>query len=311
MKIKRVQKAVIVGLSIFSIAIPHLEASKENLMEPNSFTEMERAVMFDKATEPRGGKYDNFFEDGIYVCKACGAPLYKSRDKFNSSCGWPAFDDSFPNAVKSLPDPDGMRTEILCSRCGIHLGHIFKGEKLTPKNVRHCVNSVSMKFIPSDEIGRAVVAGGCFWGVEELMRRQKGVISCVSGYTGGMSGSPTYKTVSAGDSGHYEAVEILYHKPSISYSDILKTFFEIHDFTQKDGQGPDIGTQYRSAVFVSGKEQRKTAEDIISELKSRGYDVATAVLDLKQFYPAEIFHQRYYERKKSAPYCHFQRKIFH
>lgn len=126
---------------------------------------MEIDVMLGRKTEPPfANKYCDFFDDGLYVCRRCGAPLYRSADKFDSGCGWPAFDDEMPQAVKRSPDPDGKRTEISCARCGAHLGHVFEGEKLTPKNVRHCVNSASMEFIPAGRIGRAVVAGGCFWG---------------------------------------------------------------------------------------------------------------------------------------------------
>ena len=274
-------------------------------------TNEERAVVFGKATErPFSGKYDKFFDNGIYVCKVCGAPLYSSADKFDSGCGWPAFDDEFPNAVRKTPDADGERVEILCSRCGAHLGHIFKGERLTKKNVRHCVNSLSMDFIQETDIGRAIVAGGCFWGVEELMRKQKGVLSCISGYTGGTSKNPTYAEVCRGNSGHYEAVEILFDKKLASYEEILKYFFEIHDFTQRDGQGNDIGPQYESAVFYIGDSQKKTAEEIVKKLKNMGYDVATKILPAAEFFRAELWHQRYCELNKKPPHCHVKRKVF-
>jgi methionine-R-sulfoxide reductase len=119
-------------------------------MEYNQLTPEERFVIELKGTEPPfTGEYEDLFEAGTYVCRRCNAPLYRSEDKFDARCGWPAFDDEIPGAVIRLPDPDGSRTEIECARCGAHLGHVFFGERFTSKNTRHCVNSLSMKFVPS------------------------------------------------------------------------------------------------------------------------------------------------------------------
>lgn len=116
----------------------------------NELTPRERYVIEQKGTEPPfTGEYDDFYEAGTYVCRRCGAELYRSTDKFDARCGWPAFDDEIPGAVRRLPDPDGSRTEIECAACGGHLGHVFLGERITAKNTRHCVNSLSMRFIPA------------------------------------------------------------------------------------------------------------------------------------------------------------------
>jgi len=303
----------------------------------------ERQVIQDKATEPPfTGIFEAFKGTGTYVCRRCGAPLYRSEHKFHSGCGWPSFDDEIPGAVARKPDPDGTRVEILCARCGAHLGHVFEGEGFTPKNTRHCVNSVSMAFVPDragapsshaseDNAGmprveqvseeptgpvagvpleRAIFAGGCFWGVEHLLRQVPGVVETRVGYTGGNKPYPTYEDVCSHTTGHAEAVEVLFDPASVSFESLARVFFEIHDPTQLNRQGPDVGDQYRSAVFYTSSMQRDITEKLIRELRDKGYEVVTKVEPAGVFWPAEPYHQRYYERKGTRPYCHFRVKRF-
>jgi peptide methionine sulfoxide reductase msrA/msrB len=281
--------------------------------EWRKLTPEEERVIVRKGTERAfTGRYHDHFANGVYACRRCGAMLYRSDDKFRSSCGWPAFDDEIPGAVKRLRDADGVRTEITCAHCGGHLGHVFLGERLTDKNVRHCVNSVSLEFTPAEEVqyGRAIFAAGCFWGVEYWLQKQPGVLDTTVGYTGGHTEAPTYELMHQRDTGHAEAVEVLYDPVRVSYEDLAKLFFEIHNPTQRNGQGPDIGAEYRSAIFYVDEEQRQIAEGLIADLEARGMDIATQVAPAGRFWPGEDYHQDWYLQKGSAPACHARKPLW-
>ncbi len=292
----------------------------------NKLTPEEQRVIINKGTEaPFTGKYVNNTAAGTYICKRCNAPLYQSSDKFASDCGWPSFDDEIKGAVKRVPDIDGMRTEIICVNCGAHLGHVFLGEHQTAKDTRHCVNSISLVFIPAGKplppvinpnakpadpnkavikTEKAYFAGGCFWGTDYWFRKEKGVINVTSGFMGGTIKNPTYEQVSTGRTGHAETIEVEFDPNKVSYETLAKLFFNIHDPTQLNRQGPDVGYQYRSVVFYTNDEQKDIATRLIGQLRLKGINAVTTVEKAGPFYKAEDYHQNYYGKNGKLPYCH-------
>jgi len=297
-------------------AAPASQPAKDPAMPPLS--DEEKRVILHKGTErPFTGKYWNHFAPGAYLCRQCGAELYRSDSKFRSDCGWPSFDSEIPGAVRRQADADGRRTEILCARCNAHLGHVFEGEGLTPQNVRHCVNSVSMTFRPAParrsdrEAGdEAIFAAGCFWGVEHHLRQVPGVLSVTSGYTGGRVPNPTYPQVCTGRTGHAEAVRVIFDPAAVTYEQLARIFFEIHDPTTLNRQGPDVGSQYRSAVFYRTAAQKQIAQDLITALRANGYHVVTELIPAAAFYPAEDYPQNYLQKNPGRPDCHVRVKRF-
>lgn len=267
-------------------------------------TPEETSVIINKGTErPFSGKYYLLNDKGTYVCKQCGAELFKSDDKFASSCGWPSFDDQIPGAVKFLPDADGHRTEIQCSKCGGHLGHIFYGEGFTQKNARYCVNSVSLDFI-KEEPKEIVLGGGCFWCIEAVFQNLPGVTKVISGYSGGVVQNPSYEEVCEGETRHAEVVKIQYDPKKVNIEQILELFFTVHNPTTLNRQGADTGTQYRSVIFFRTPEEKVLIEKYIEKIKvSYSEPIVTEVSELKEFYAAEDYHQNYFNTHKNQPYC--------
>jgi peptide methionine sulfoxide reductase msrA/msrB len=299
-------------LTLFIIILQISIIRGQDTMKFKKLTFAEKEIILHKGTEqPFTGKYNEFNGVGTYVCKQCGAELYRSNDKFNSHCGWPSFDDEISGAVTRKPDADGRRTEILCANCGGHLGHVFIGEQYTEKNTRHCVNSLSLDFLPAKRpTETAIFGGGCFWGMEYHFQKKSGVISTQVGYAGGDKKNPTYEDVCADNTGHAEVVKVVFDPLKISYEELTMLFFEIHDPTQVDRQGPDIGKQYRSEIFYTNEEQREIAEKLIKLLESKGYNIATEITESNTFWEAESYHQDYYSKKGGLPYCHSYKKRF-
>lgn len=271
-------------------------------------------IVRDKGTEPPySGEYDDFNELGTYLCRQCGLALFRSKSKFIASCGWASFDEELRDHITEVPDSDGRRTEIVCARCHAHQGHVFLNEGYTSKNVRHCINSLSLEFVHDPEIldsEEVILSGGCFWGVEYFFKQYPGVLKTEVGYTGGHIKNPSYEAVCRGNTEHYEATRVLFDPKKTNFETIAKYFFEIHDPTQTDGQGPDRGMQYLSAAFYYTEEQRKTLEHLIEVLKQKNYKVQTKLLPVTQFWKAEAYHQLYYEKTEKKPYCHVYKKRF-
>ena len=287
----------------------------------NELTPEEAYVIEQKGTERAGtGEYTDNKSEGSYICRKCNAELYKSSDKFDSNCGWPSFDDEIKGAVRRETDADGRRTEILCANCDGHLGHVFLGERFTDKNTRHCVNSISLKFIKAGEDlptpilptpkQKAIFASGCFWGTEYWLQKVPGIISVTSGYIGGHVKNPTYKQVCSGTTGHYEACEVIFNPDKVDFDTIAKIYFNTHNPEQANGQGPDIGSQYLPAIFYTSDDQKTQSEALLEQLRKKGLKPATEIKEASIFYAAEDEHQDYYFKHRKTPYCHVYKALF-
>ncbi len=253
--------------------------------------------------------------DGAYHCVVCDLPLFASTAKFTSGTGWPSFHTAFdPAHITRTEDAShGMiRTEISCARCDAHLGHVFP-DGPPPSGERHCLNSEALVFheavAEEDDLANdpavAYFAGGCFWGIEHYFGLGRGVIDAQSGYMNGDIENPSYRGVCSGTTGHAEAVKVVYDPAVISYERLLQAFFDMHDPTQLNRQGPDVGTQYRSGIYTVNDAQRQAAEVMVQALNDSGrfkQPIATEVEAADTFWPAEDYHQDYIA--KTGRVCH-------
>jgi peptide methionine sulfoxide reductase msrA/msrB len=264
---------------------------------------------------PFSGEYCESYTPGIYACLCCGTELFDSSGKFNSYTGWPSFTEPVNNeVVKYMVDKSfGMdRVEALCNVCDAHLGHVFP-DGPPPSKLRFCINSVSLKMKPTiaetiskDDrpIEMATLGGGCFWCLETIMKELEGVEEVLSGYAGGVTDNPTYYQVTTGNTGHAEVVQVRFNPERITYDELLRVFFSMHDATSLNRQGADVGTQYRSIILYHHGQQRDTAEKIIGEMKSHFSEpIVTEISPYTKFFKAEQSHQDFYRNNPEHAYC--------
>ncbi len=305
------------------------KANKKELKK--KLSPLQYRVTQESATEPAfHNEYWNEHREGLYVDIVNGKVLFSSKDKFDSGCGWPSFTQPVDGSqiVEKRDTKHGMiRTEVRSKDADSHLGHVFADGPADKGGMRYCINSAALRFIPVDDLekegygsflplfGRpapkteeaiATLAGGCFWGMEELLRQQPGVIGIEVGYTGGTVSHPTYEN----HKGHAEAVQIRFDPAKTSYETLLRFFFRIHDPTTLNRQGNDKGSSYRSAIFYNSPEQKQIAEKVKAEVDASGKwknPVVTEITPAGPWWKAEDYHQDYLQKHPGGYTCHFIR----
>jgi peptide methionine sulfoxide reductase msrA/msrB len=311
-------------------------------------TPVQYEVTQQNGTEPPfRNEFWNHHEHGIYVDIVSGKPLFSSLDKYDSGCGWPSF--TKPVDAKEVVEKDdashGMRRiEVRSKGADSHLGHVFDDGPVDKGGLRYCINSAALRFVALEDMERegfgaylepfvkkglykkpadgaagrkpartetAILAGGCFWGMEEIIRKIPGVIETEVGYSGGSLPNAKYTDVMTGATGHAEAVRIVFDPDKLGFEKLLDFFFRMHDPTTRNRQGNDVGTQYRSAIFTTSEEQREIAEKVKESVSKSGKwkrPIVTEITKAGEFWPAEGYHQDYLQKNPGGYTCHYLRE---